>query len=108
MDFTSKEITKAIRDFNNAASDLLNSTYDVIQVRIDHLAIMLRKNPAIHSVVNPLLELELDIEIIQEVLPTHWIRLNLPTYMNEQIAYILQLIENSHLHKLYLLKLLVD
>lgn len=90
MTFSSKEVKRAIRDLENAASDLLNASYATHKARVNRLIELLESNLVLIYIVKPLLEMPVDTNEIEQENDLY-----LPTNINEQIAYILQLLKRA-------------
>lgn len=92
--FSSKEIKRAIRDFESAAMDVLNSDYGTYKVRIKTFIELIKKNDVIRTIVGPLLEREVNFDEIYKNGNGFWIdQLNLPAELDGQLAYVLKVLE---------------
>lgn len=96
MSFSGKEVRRAVRDFNNAANDLSNASFQDFQSRINRFVRMINDNSVINQIVKPLLELPLDLSQIEQTYPNGMLKLVLPENMEEQIAYVVQLLHRSY------------
>ncbi|MFS0837790.1 hypothetical protein [Paenibacillus sp. 1P03SA] len=95
MQFTSNEIKRAIRDFENAAQDLLQASPQTLDNRVNRIMDLARSNPVITEIVSPLLQVELDWDSIFTG-NGFWINhVQLPIEPSERIAVILQLLDKA-------------
>jgi hypothetical protein len=91
-DFSAKEVKRSIRNFESAAQDVINSTYQTYKARIARFVEIAQKDRVINSIISPLLEMKIDFDKIHISRNGFWIdELKLPTDLDVQIAYVLQM-----------------
>jgi hypothetical protein len=92
MNFTEKEVKRAIRTFDMAATDIVNAGYNTYKARIKRFVEIMENNNVINSIISPLLTIELNFEEIHHSHNGYWIsELRLPTDINQQLAYVLKI-----------------
>lgn len=90
-EFTEKDVKRSIRDFNTLIEDILYSDYHTYKARIKAFLAKIKDDNVIHSIVKPLMEIDVDLNKVHKRTQGHWIdKLDLPTDRNDQIAYILK------------------
>ncbi|UNT55629.1 toll/interleukin-1 receptor domain-containing protein [Lysinibacillus capsici] len=88
------KIKRAIRDFKQIANDYLHSHYDSHHNNLSRFFTFAYENEIIKQIIEPLMNMEIDINKIFETSNGFWIRnVNLPIDKNERIAAVLQLME---------------
>ncbi|MEJ9210110.1 hypothetical protein [Bacillus smithii] len=93
--FPEKIVRRSIRSFESAAQDVINSTYQTYKARIARLVEIAHKDMVINSIVGPLLKMEIDFDGIH-ISRDGGFRideLKLPTDIDVQLAYVLQMFE---------------
>lgn len=94
--FPAKQVKRSIRDFESASQDVLNVTFQTYKSRFKRLYELTQTDEVINFIVNPLLSMDIDFDEITGSGAAGWIYdVNLPTDINAQIAYFLQLIEKQ-------------
>ncbi|NRD81169.1 hypothetical protein HPT25_28155 [Bacillus sp. BRMEA1] len=90
--FSAKVVKRSIRDFESAASDILNAGYNTYKARIKRFVSIINEDSVINSIVTPLMNLSVDFDQIHTSNNGFWVtELNLPTEIDGQIAYVLQI-----------------
>ncbi|WP_342575496.1 hypothetical protein MHH37_06585 [Solibacillus sp. FSL K6-1781] len=93
--FPASSVKRAIRDFDSAAADVLGSNFQTYKVRIKTFYNLIENNEIIKFIVGPLLEVKVDLNEIYKNGNGFWIReLNLPSDLDGQLAYVLQLFKD--------------
>lgn len=88
------KIKRAIRDFKQIANDYLQSHYDSHQNNLSRFFTFAYENEIIKQIIEPLMNMDVDINKIFETSNGFWIRnVNLPMDKNERIAAVLQMME---------------
>lgn len=88
------KIKRAIRDFKQIANDYLQSHYDSHRNNLSRFFIFAYENEVIRQIIEPLMNMEIDINKIFETTNGYWIRhVNLPMDKNERLAAVLQLMK---------------
>jgi hypothetical protein len=90
MEFSSKEVKRAIRDFKGVAEDLLSASHNTYSSRVDSFITFIEQNIVLNHIVNPLLNKQIDFDAINYSGNGYWIELKLPINMEDQLAYLLQ------------------
>jgi hypothetical protein len=89
--FNAKEVKRAIRTLDAAASDILTAGYSVYKARIVRFIAIINEDKVINSIVAPLLTISVDFDAIHFSRNGHWIsELKLPSNVDEQLAYVIQ------------------
>lgn len=91
MSISTKQIQRAIRDFENIISDLSLADYDNYQSIIKRFVLFAQQNDIINKIIQPLLSFKIDTSKI--VIDHHngWGTIKVPPDVNEHIAFVLQL-----------------
>lgn len=93
MDFSKKEIERAVRDFNRIVSEISESSLQTYKSRAISLIDLIKTNNVIHTILSPYLELDIDHDAI--TIPDNgWFSLNLPSNADKKIAYSLQVLDS--------------
>lgn len=90
--FKGKDVKRAFRDFRHAIQDFLSADWSLYQSRAEVMMSIIQGNPTLSFVINPYLNLPLDISQIETPTTNYWMQLKLPTDQDQRIAYILQTI----------------
>jgi len=91
MSISSKQIQRAIRDFENIISDLSYADYDNYQRIIKRFVSFVQKNDIINTIIQPLLSIEINTSKILIYHHNGWGTIKVPPDINEHIAFVLQL-----------------
>ncbi|MBK5482972.1 hypothetical protein JFV29_14065 [Peribacillus sp. TH16] len=92
--FNAPEVRRAIRTLDAAASDILTAGYSVYKARIVRFISIINEDKVINSIVAPLLAIPVDFEFIHFSRNGHWIsELKLPSNVDEQLAYVVQIFD---------------
>lgn len=91
MSISSKQIQRAIRDFENIISDLSYADYDNYQRIIKRFVLFAQKNDIINKIIQPLLTVQIDSSKIVIDHRNGWGTIKVPPDINEHIAFVLQL-----------------
>jgi hypothetical protein len=103
MKFTEKEVKRAIRTFDMAATDIANAGYTTYKARIKRFMELIEQDSVINSIVCPLFNISVDLEVIHHSFNGYWIgEVKLPTNINEQLAYVLKIFKSVSLAELSL------
>lgn len=95
MNFSQKDIKRAIRDFEKAIEALQNSGFKVYNTRVKELVNSITNNPVLKNIIGPYLEMEVDFARIENAPEGDWFDLQLPLDKDLQIAYVLQIMKRS-------------
>lgn len=88
VEFSEKEVKRSVRSFESAVQDIVNAGYATYQSRINTLVALCKDDPVINSIVTPFFSIPIELERIH-VKGFDWISLDLPSNLDEQIAYVL-------------------
>jgi len=88
MEFSEKEVLRSIRSFESTVQDILQAGYTTYKSRIKTLMGLCKGNPVINSIVVPFFSIPIKLEHIH-VKSFDRIEINLPSNVDEQIAYVL-------------------
>ncbi|OWP58528.1 hypothetical protein ETZ92_019320 [Bacillus velezensis] len=88
MEFSEKEVKRSVRNFESAVQDIVQAGYKTYRSRIKTLMGLCKDDPVINSIVTPFFSMPIELERIH-VKDFDWIILNLPSNLDEQIAYVL-------------------
>ena len=91
MSISSKQIQRAIRDFENIITDLTYSNYDNYQRIAKRLVVFLKTNEIINKIIQPLISMRVDTKNIIIDHRNGRGTIKLPSDINEHIAFVLQL-----------------
>lgn len=94
MDFTNKEVKRAIREFERKVQNLVNAGHQIYQTRVSEFINLIKKNKIINLIVGPYFEIDINFKKIENE-RGGWFNLNLPDEEELQIAYIIQIMEMS-------------
>lgn len=91
MNYKIKDIKRAIQDLSNIINDILNANHDTYQSLVRRFVSFIRGNEIVNQIVKPLLDIELDTDLVRDVPQSGWGRFELPANMTEHLALVLQL-----------------
>lgn len=94
MEFSQKEIKRAIRDFEKTIHSLQYAGHKVYSTRVKELIGLIKQNKVINSIVGPYLFMDIDFESIENS-SGGWFELQLPEEKDLQIAYVLQVMKRA-------------
>jgi len=92
--FPVKQVKRSIRNYESAASDILNSSHTTYMSKVERFVYIAKNDPIINSIVGPLLNSDIDLNSIHTLEATDWIpEFNLPINIDEQIAYMMKMFD---------------
>lgn len=94
--FIAKDVKRSVRKFEDAVQDILNSGYNTYKARIIRFIEITKNDPVINSIVSPLYDIKVDFDQIHYKSPGgDWVEeLRLPTDIDKQLAYVLQIFDS--------------
>lgn len=95
MEFTNKEVRRAIRDFNSKVEQLAAANHHVYGTRVREFIHEIENNQVLKTIINPYMEMEVNFNAIEGQHAGDWFNFNLPSDTDEQIAYVLQIMKRS-------------
>ena len=95
MEFSQKEIKRAIRDFEKNIESLHTAGFKVYPTRVKELIELISQNKVINSIIGPYLIVDVDFKSIENAPGGDWFDLQLPTDKDLQIAYAIQIMKRS-------------
>jgi hypothetical protein len=94
MEFSQKEIKRAIRDFQSTIHSLQAAGHNVYSTRVKELITLITQNRVVNSIVGPYLVMDIDFNSIENE-GGGWFELQLPAEQDLQIAYALQVMKRA-------------
>ncbi|PLR69109.1 hypothetical protein [Bacillus sp. UMB0893] len=108
--YEAKDVKRSIRRFEDAAKDILASGYNTYKARIIRFTEITKNDQVINSIVGPLYDIKVNFDQIHYKSPGgEWVEeIRLPTDINIQLAYVVQIFDSVSLGKISLDSLTFD
>lgn len=94
MDIDKKEVLRATRDFSKAINSLQAAGSQLYQTRVNEFIYLIRENRVLYYIIGPYLKMEVNFKEIENE-RGGWFDLRLPSNQDLQIAYVLQVMNQS-------------
>lgn len=92
--YSSKEVKRSIRTFQNASQDVLDSAWYLFESRVDKLFSIVNRDSVIKQIVGPYLTMEITHDLLDCLTKTSFVPVKLSPDHDQEIASVLQVLQH--------------